>query len=147
MAVEPLVVEFTVAATAERAFDLWANRTELWWPRGHTMSGEDQVSIIFEAEQGGRIYERASDGAEHEWGEVLRWDPPQRLTYLWHVFFDRSEATTVEVAFAQVGERETTVTITQTGFEALGAAGIERRQRTVNAWAALTGLYRQACAT
>ncbi len=142
---EPLVVEFTVATSTARAFDLWANRTALWWPRGHTMSGEDDVEIVFEARPGGRIFERTSAGVEHDWGEILAWDPPGRLSYLWHVFFDRSEATTVVVDFVTVGPTETAVTITQTGFEALGPAGAERRQRTGNAWAALTGRYAEAC--
>ncbi len=143
---EPLVVSFKVATSADRAFDLWANRTELWWPKGHTMSGDEDVEIVFEAQPGGRIFERTAAGAEHEWGEVLTWEPPGRLRYLWHVFFDRSEATTVQVDFAPRGAAETEVTITQTGFEALGAAGEERRKRTHNAWAALTGLYREVCA-
>ena len=141
---EPLVVEFTVGTDAPQAFDIWANRTSLWWPPGHKMAGADS-EIVFEGQPGGRIYERGSDGIEHSWGEVLDWEPPTRLRYLWHLFFDRSEATTVEVQFSPTTEGTTTVTITQTGFEELGAAGPVRRERTGNAWAELTELYRSAC--
>lgn len=109
------------------------------------MSGEDEIEIVFEPRLGGRIFERTPTGVEHDWGEVLTWDPPTRLRYRWHVFFERSEATTVEVCFSEVGDSETEVTITQTGFEALGVPGMERRQRTGDAWAALTGLFQQAC--
>jgi hypothetical protein len=31
----------------------------------------------------------------HACGEVLAWEPPHRLVYLWHLMFDRSEATEV----------------------------------------------------
>lgn len=141
---EPLVVEFTVQTDLERAFDIWANRAGLWWPPGHKMAGSDS-EIVFEGQPGGRIYERGSDGAEYGWGEVLDWEPPTRLRYLWHLFFDRAEATTVDVRFVPSGEGVTKVTITQTGFERLGAAGPTRRERTGNAWAQLLELYREAC--
>ena len=147
MTLEPLVVEFTVDAEPGRAFDLWTGRTAMWWPKGHTMSGEEDVDIIFDGRPGGRIYERTRDGAEHEWGEIIDWDPPGRITYWWHVFFDRSEATTVEVRFTPHGDSGTAVTITQTGFEVLGEKGVERRNRTFSAWASLTDLYAAACET
>ena len=144
--IEPLVVEFTVATSPSHAFDMWANRTALWWPRGHTMGDSDDYEIIFEGRPGGRVYERIGDGTEHEWGEVLDWDPPHRIRYLWHLFFDRSEATTVEVRFAAAGEADTTVTLTQNGFERLGDAGVTRRERTGSAWAELGRHYEAACA-
>ena len=142
---EPLVVEFTVQTDPQRAFELWAHRTSMWWPQGHRMADGDS-EIIFEGYPGGRIYERGSDGVEHGWGEVLDWEPPTRLRYLWHIFFDRAEATTVEVRFDAAASDATTVTITQTGFEALGDAGPARRERTGSAWAAITAPYVEACA-
>lgn len=143
--IEPLIVEFSVAASPAHAFDLWVNRTDLWWPPGHTMSDGDGYSIIFEGRRGGRVYERAADGVEHEWGEVLDWEPPRRIRYLWHLFFDRDEATTVEVSFTPADEQTTTVTIKQDGFEQLGDAGPQRRDRTGHAWAIITELYAAAC--
>ena len=32
-------------------------------------------------------------------GQILDWEPPRRLRYLWHLFFAPSEATEVEVRF------------------------------------------------
>jgi len=40
---------------------------------------------VLQAGVGGRIYERAADGTEHEWGEVTVWQPPERLAYLWYL--------------------------------------------------------------
>lgn len=68
---EPLEIEFTVACSPEHAFDVWANRSALWWPRDHTSSGDTLASITYEPRTGGRIFERAVDGAQHDWGEVL----------------------------------------------------------------------------
>jgi uncharacterized protein YndB with AHSA1/START domain len=144
---EPLIVEFEVRAPVEHAFDMWANRCELWWPPSHTVSGEPQA-IVCEPRQGGRIFERAPDGAEHDWGEVLDWEPPTRLRYLWHLFFDRSEATEVEVTFRPIDDTaddRTGVRLTQRGWDRLGDAGPPRRTRTGQAWGAITPRYVQAC--
>jgi uncharacterized protein YndB with AHSA1/START domain len=140
-ALPPLVVEVDVAASIEHAFDTWVDRCALWWPTGHTVSGSP-VSIVFEPRPGGRIFERAGDGTEHDWGEVIAFERPRRVDYWWHLFFDRSEATLVEVTFAPSGEG-TRVRIEQTGWDALGDAGRARRERTVSGWAATTAPYRE----
>ena len=76
---------------------------------------------------------------------MLAWEPPHRLVYLWHLMFDRSEATEVEVTFAPIGD-STTVTIRQTGWERLGAARAARRDRTRAAWQAVVARYLPAAA-
>ena len=141
---EPIVVEFDVRATPEHAFDVWTSRPSLWWPRSHTVSQDPELTVVFEPFPGGRIYERGSDGAEHEWGEVILWEPPARLNYLWHLFFDRSEATEITVTFT-AKEQGSRVRLVQTGFEKLGeAVGPERRNRTNHAWLEVTGHYRSS---
>ena len=90
---EPIEIEFEVACSPEHAFDTWANRTSMWWPHSHSMSSAPGLVVTFEPRPGGRIYERAPEGAEHDWGEVLAWEPPRRLAYLWHLGTDRSRAT------------------------------------------------------
>jgi len=139
---EPIVVEFEVRATPEHAFDVWTSRPSMWWPKSHTVTHDPDLIVVFEPFPGGRIYERGSDGVEHEWGEVISWEPPARLNYLWHLFFDRSEATEISVTFtAQEGGSR--VRLVQTGFEKLGdVVGPGRRQRTNNAWLEVTGYYR-----
>ncbi len=140
---EPLVLEFDVAAAPDHAFDVWTSKAGVWWPPGHTISGQQSATIVFESFPGGRVYERAPDGAEHEWGEVIVWDPPQRVAYLWHLFFDRSDATHVEVTFTP-SQPGTTVRISQTGWERLGSAAEERRTNTHRAWSVIAPLYREA---
>jgi uncharacterized protein YndB with AHSA1/START domain len=141
---EPLVVEFTVDAPVAHAFDVWTRRCAMWWPSSHTLSG-DPAAITFEPFTGGRIYETSPDGAEHEWGEVVAWQPPYRLSYLWHLFFDRAEATDVEITFTAAGQA-TTVRLEQSGWERLGAAAAPRRERTGSAWAMITARYADAAA-
>lgn len=141
---DAIIREFEVAATVERAFSVWTAKASTWWPREHTLAGEDHVEVVFEPEVGGRIYERTSAGEELEWGQVMTWDPPRRVSYLWHLFCDRSEATEVVVSFVPTPDGRTRVTIQQSGFERLGADAARRRERTDVAWQHLGDLYRRA---
>lgn len=142
--VEPLVVEFEVRGPIGHAFSMWTQRCVLWWPPSHTISG-NPAAIVFEPRPGGRIFERGPDGIEHTWGELLEWDPPRRLKYRWHLFFEAAEATDVEVTFSE-SDGATTVRLNQTGWERLGSAGPPRRTRTGQAWRAIGELYAVACA-
>lgn len=137
---DPLVVEFEIRAAPAEAFAIWTERIGTWWPNGHTLSG-DPEAIAFEPRAGGRIYERAPDGTEHEWGEVIEWDPPRRLRCWWHLFFTRDEATELEISFAPIlgGTR---VTIRQSGWKRLGDAGPPRRERTRSVWTEMAELVR-----
>jgi uncharacterized protein YndB with AHSA1/START domain len=139
---DPLVVEFPVRAGADHAFAMWTERTALWWPAAHTVSGGPEA-VVFDPWPGGRVYERAPDGVEHRWGTVLEWEPPVRLRYLWHLFFDPAEATEVEITFRSEGD-QTVVRLEHRGWELLGEAGAPRRTRTGDVWAELTAAYARA---
>lgn len=137
---DPLELSFAVDVPVAHAFETWATKTGLWWPRDHTVSGETELAVTVEPWVGGRIYERTSGGREHDWGEVVAWEPPHRLVYLWHLMFDRRDATEVEIAFTPEGSA-TTVTIRHRGWERLGADAAPRRARTRLAWQAIIPHY------
>ena len=142
--IDPIVIEFDVMASPGHAFEVWAKKPSIWWPRSHTVTGDPELTVVFEPQVGGRIYERGSDGAEHEWGQILVWEPPVKVGYRWHLFFDPSQATEVTVTFTEI-ESGSRVRLVQTGFEGLGeSVGPERRRRTNSAWIELTGRYRVA---
>lgn len=140
---EPLRFEFTVACSPEHAFEVWAAKTSMWWPADHSVSADPGLSVTFEPRAGGRIYERTPAGTEHEWGEVLAWDPPNRLTYLWHLAQDRADATEVDITFAG-DPAGTTVTIVHRGWERLGARGGDLQQRNRRGWTTLLPHYERA---
>lgn len=140
MRAEPIVVELEVRAPVAHAFDVWTARCGTWWPRSHTVSGSDQLEIVFEPFVGGRVFEKAPDGTEHEWGEVLRWDPPNRLEYLWHIFVDRDKATHVTVTFTESAQGSI-VRLENSGFEVFGEAAEERIPRVGSSWSSIIGQY------
>lgn len=141
--IDPIELEFTVACSPEQAFDLWTRRTSVWWPASHSLSGSPGLVVTFEPQVGGRVYERTPDGTEHDWGEVVVWEPPTRLGYLWHLAFDRSDATDVVISFLP-DPAGTRVLIRHTGWERLGSVGEDRRDRNLAGWSGLLPHFRAA---
>jgi hypothetical protein len=92
---------------------------------------------VLEDRVGGRIFERAPDGTEHEWGEVTVWEPPVRLGYLWHLRRDRADATDVDIRFVELAAGTTRVEIVHTGWQRLGAGGQDWRDRNRAGWETL----------
>ena len=69
-------------------------------------------------------------------GQVVEWEPPHRLAYLWHLRQDRADATHVEISFAPAAGG-TAVTIVHSGWERLGAKGDDLRGRNRRGWGGL----------
>ena len=133
---EPLQISFEVACAVDDAFSTWTERIGTWWPADHTISGS-LAEVIFEGRVGGRIYERTPQGEEHEWGVVTDWRPPKELGYRWHLGFGPESFTEVAVTFSQLDKDRTRVEIEQTGWERLGSAADEIRNRNRAGWDSL----------
>ena len=134
--IEPLRLAFDVACPPDHAFMVWTERIATWWPADHTASGEPNLQVVLEGRIGGRIFERTPAGDVHEWGEVIAWEPPHRLVYLWHLRRDRADATEVEIRFVPAGDA-TRVEIEHRGWERLGAEGQSWRDRNMGGWSTL----------
>ncbi len=126
---------------------MWATKISMWWPKRHSVSGDPDLTVTIEPRQGGRIYERSGDGAEHDWGRVTEWAPPRRLAYLWHIAWDPAEATQVEITFTPAGAEGTRVGIVHRGWERFGADAPAMRDRNRAGWSALIVPFSSACAS
>ena len=135
--IDPIRIEFDVECPVERAFEVWATRIDTWWPADHTVSAEDDLTVVLEPRPGGRIFERRSNGIEHDWGKVTVWEPPTRLGYTWHLNRDSSDATDVEIRFIRRDEDSTRVEIEHRGWERLGTDGENWRDRNYGGWSTL----------
>jgi hypothetical protein len=133
---DPIRVSFDVACSAEYAFATWTSRIATWWPPDHTVSGQPDL-VVLQGLVGGRIFERTTDGVEHEWGEVILWQPPTQLSYLWHLGADRTVATEVDIRFIAQGATATRIEIEHRGWERLGSASEGWRQRNHAGWDSL----------
>src|SRR5262249_13047368 len=71
--------ELVVEAPQERAFRVFTERFDTWWPREHHIGKSPLKQAVLEGRQGGGWYELGEDGSRCEWGKVLVWDPPRRV--------------------------------------------------------------------
>jgi uncharacterized protein YndB with AHSA1/START domain len=74
-----------VKVPIERAFSVFVEQMETWWPATHHIGKTPFEAIFVEPRVGGRWYERDVEGHVADWGTVLAWDPPHRVTFSWHV--------------------------------------------------------------
>ncbi len=141
---EPIQIRVRVECPPEHAFTIWTERAGTWWPRAHSISKDPGFRVVIEPWVGGRILERTTTGEEHDWGEILVWEPPRRLVYIWHIYGARHAATEVEVSFASEDEG-TVVTITHAGWERLTPTQPDLRGRNQLAWSRVLPHFVEAC--
>ncbi len=105
----------TVDAPVERAFRVFTESFNSWWPPEHHIGEAELAEAVLEPREGGRWYERGIDGSECEWGRVLAWEPPHRLVVTWQINGewqydpDPRRASEVEVRFTPDGPGQTMV--------------------------------------
>jgi uncharacterized protein YndB with AHSA1/START domain len=105
----------TVAVSADRAFRVFTESLDTWWPREYHIGQAEMAEAIMEPREGGRWYERGVDGSETDWGRVLVWDPPHRLVVTWQINGewrfdpDPEHASEIEVRFTPEGSDQTRV--------------------------------------
>jgi uncharacterized protein YndB with AHSA1/START domain len=131
--VEEAVVRKSVRVQVpiERAFSVFVEQMETWWPATHHIGEKPFETIFVEPRVGGRWYERDVAGNLNDWGTVLAWDPPHRVTFSWHVgpghdqpdwVCDRdvAKASEVEIRFSAVGPATTLVELEHSKLERHG---------------------------
>ena len=132
VAIDPLRFSATVPVAPEQAFDLFTARIASWWPLREISIGQDQALACFiEPFVGGRVYERSREGDEREWGKVLVFDRPRRISVTWHP--SGGPVTEVEVNFTAADDG-TYVELEHRGWEVFGEKAAEARDTYANGW-------------
>ena len=138
----------TVAASQERAFEVFTAGHASWWPkRSHHISDAEEADAILEPRAGGRWYERDQNGAECDWGYVIEWDPPQRVVLAWQLTaewrYDPDFSTEVEVRFIPEGAGRTRVELEHRDIERFGEAaeGVRTALSGDGGWSELLAAY------
>jgi uncharacterized protein YndB with AHSA1/START domain len=120
-----------VQAPVERAFAVFVEQMETWWPASHHIGKTPFEAIFVEPRVGGRWYERNAEGSQCDWGTVLAWDPPNRVAFSWHLgpghdspdwIFDgdMAKASQVEIRFSPDGPSSTLVELEHSKLERHG---------------------------
>jgi uncharacterized protein YndB with AHSA1/START domain len=145
-----------VAVPVERAFQVFVEQMETWWPATHHIGKTPFEAIFVEPRVGGRWYERDVEGSLVDWGKVLAWDPPHRVTLSWHVGPghdspdwvcdpDPAKASEVEIRFTPDGSGATLVELEHSKLERHGE-GYQQLRAIFDgpgAWAGILALYAQ----
>jgi uncharacterized protein YndB with AHSA1/START domain len=97
--------EVVVHVPIERAFAVFTEDFDSIKPRDHNMLAVEIAESVFEAREGGRIYDRGVDGSECQWARVLAYEPPHRVVFSWDISprwqieSDHAKTSEVEVRF------------------------------------------------
>ena len=124
----------TVQASPERAFRVFTEEYDTWWPRSHHIGKSPMKKAIIEGRVGGRCYSEQVDGTDCDWGSVLVWDPPRRLVIAWQIDArwqfepDLAKSSEVEVRFTAEAGGGTRVDLEHRHFERMGAGGAGMRE-------------------
>jgi uncharacterized protein YndB with AHSA1/START domain len=146
-----------VQAPIARAFSVFVEQMETWWPATHHIGKTPFEAIFVEPRVGGRWYERDVDGNQKDWGTVLGWDPPHRVTFSWHVGPghdqpdwtcdpDMAKASEVEIRFTAEGPETTLVELEHSKLERHGE-GYEQLRAIFDgpgAWSEILAQYAKA---
>jgi uncharacterized protein YndB with AHSA1/START domain len=143
-----------VAAPVERAFSVFVEQMETWWPATHHIGSTPFEAIFVEPRVGGRWYERNAKGAECLWGTVLTWDPPRLVRFSWHLGPghdspewkfdpDMAKASEVEIRFSPGGGGMTLVELEHSKLERHGEGYAQLRAQLEGpgAWSGILELF------
>jgi uncharacterized protein YndB with AHSA1/START domain len=117
--------QIVVDVPIEHAFAVFTQDSS-WKPPDHNLLGVEIAESVFEAHEGGSVYDRGVDGSESRWARVLAFQSPTRIvlgwlvTPQWRVDPDISRASEVEVRFIAEAERRTRVEIEHRNLERHG---------------------------
>lgn len=116
----------TVEAPIDRAFEVFTDGIDSWWPREHTIGEAELKEMVLEPKVGGRAYGIGVDGSESDWGRVLEFDPPNRIVVSWDINLawahepDPAKASEFEVRFVAEGPQRTRVELEHRHLERHG---------------------------
>jgi len=130
--VPPVRKEVVVATAPERAFKVFTDGIDRWWPREHHIGSSPLKREVLEPGVGGRWYGVSEDGSECEVGKVMAWEPPHRLVLAWQITaewkYDAGFVTEIEVTFTREGPNATRVVLEHRDLHRYGVKAGEYRK-------------------
>jgi uncharacterized protein YndB with AHSA1/START domain len=144
-ATETIRKEIYVDASPETAFRVFTEQIAKWWPlHKYGLFLEDRGTVAFEDRDGWRLVEKAKDGREEFWGEVLDYEFASRLRMTWHPGHSlEAMPTEIEVTFAADGDG-TAIVLEHRGWEKCVGDRREARSGYDRGWDEVLDLYEKA---
>lgn len=146
--IAPVRKRVIVNASALRAFTVFTDGIDRWWPKSHGIGSAPMRATVIEPFVGGRWYAECEDGTEVVIGHVRVWSPGQRFVVSWEISAawkpesDAAFASEVDLKFIANADGTTTVELEHRDFERMGAEGGEKMRKDVaGGWPSLLSLF------
>jgi uncharacterized protein YndB with AHSA1/START domain len=147
--VEPVRKSIRVRADAARAFRVFTEEMDSWWPRTHHIGSSPMKRVVVEGRPMGAIYTDQEDGTICPWGSVLTWEPPHLFVMAWQIKPDwqfepdLSKCSEVEVRFTPADDGTTLVELEHRGLQrhGMGCAKMREQVNAEGGWGALLGMF------
>lgn len=117
----------TVPVGADEAWRIFVEHPMEWWPAHHVFV-EERCALTIEPRVGGRYYEQGADGSVVDWGRIVEWDAPRRLTMTWRMgpgwrpVHDDDAASLIVVEVTALDDDHAEVALTHAALERHGSA-------------------------
>lgn len=147
--VEPVRRSIRVKTSAARAFNVFTEGMDSWWPRTHHIGSSPMKRVVVEGRPLGTIYTEQKDGTACPWGLVIAWEPPHRFVFAWNISPawthepDLAKCSEVELRFIPADDGTTLVELEHRHLERHGE-GCLRMRGQINAdggWGGLLAMF------
>jgi uncharacterized protein YndB with AHSA1/START domain len=147
-----VVVALRVKASPLRAFEAFTAEIGQWWKPNSLFAFTPRAPGVLSFDGQERLIETREGGKVFEVGRVSVWQPGVRLVLGWRqATFTPDMATQVEVTFEAVGEGETRVTVSHSGWDSVPTEHVAKHgfpetvflARHGEWWRALLGAMRE----
>ncbi|MBS0580307.1 MAG: SRPBCC family protein [Proteobacteria bacterium] len=146
--IAPVRRSIVVEASPQRAFEVFTDQVDAWWPKTHGIGATPIVRSVIEPFVGGRWYTTHTDGKDVTIGHVRAWEPGARFVVSWEIGADwkpdarEAFASEVEVLFKVDGAGKTRIDLEHRNFERMGAEPGEKMRTGVDGgWPGILNLY------
>ncbi|WP_260734992.1 SRPBCC family protein [Tunturiibacter lichenicola] len=137
---EPVRKSLRVRADVAKAFRVFTEEMDSWWPRTHHIGSSPMKRVVVEGRPMGAIYTDQEDGTVCPWGSVLTWEPPHLFVMAWQVRPDwsfepdLSKCSEVEVRFTPADDGTTLVELEHRYLERHGAGWSKMHEQLNGGW-------------
>ncbi len=144
---EPVRKSIRVKADVARAFRVFTEEMDSWWPRTHHIGSSPMKRVVVEGRPMGAIYTEQEDGTNCPWGSVLTWQPPHLFVMAWQIRpdwqfeSDLSKCSEVEVRFTSADDGTTLVELEHRQMERHGAGWSKMHQQVNSGWVGVMELF------
>ncbi|NYF88088.1 SRPBCC family protein [Tunturiibacter empetritectus] len=137
---EPVRKSVRVKAEVARAFRVFTEEMDSWWPRTHHIGSSPMKRVVVEGKPMGAIYSEQEDGTNCPWGSVLTWEPPHLFVMAWQIRPDwqfepdLSRCSEVEVRFTPADDGTTLVELEHRHMKRHGAGWSKMHEQVNSGW-------------